>query len=383
MITPIARYGTLAACLFGAAFFLSGAVRHAEREFSANALTYASPVTDIRPLRLRHTIAAMSLEEKIGQMMMVSIPAPTLPDKIAAWLSGHHIGGVVLLGKNVQNRAQIETLIRDMQVRGRTQRMPPFFIAVDQEGGAISRFRFLEEMRPQNALKDTDMAYTAAKRRGEELRKLGVNVNFSPVVDVAESTNNFIRDRAFGGDAAQVAALGSAMIRGYQDADVIAVPKHFPGHGGTIVDSHRRLPTITRDQAAWDEHLLPFREASAARAGMMMTAHVLAPAIDPENPASISPAFGRILREDIGYSGIVITDDLAMGAISRSYGIPDAAVRAASAGADILLAVEALEQYDGIYQALLAAVRRGDIGAVRIDASVMRILALKEAFLKK
>lgn len=380
MTAAVAKYAILLTVLVSTTGLLVGAARHADREFSAEALAALRPAPESRMRHVRAAVAAMTLEEKIGQMMMVSIPAPALSDGTAAWLASHHVGGVILLGKNVRDRAQTMTLTRDLQARGRAASAPPLLVGVDQEGGIVSRFRFLEEMRPQRELHNADAAYAAAAHRGAELRALGVNVNFSPVLDVAASPDDFIAHRAFRGDAAAVAARGSAMIRGYHDAGIIAVPKHFPGHGGTRTDSHRTLPVVTRQGAAWDAHLLPFREAIAAGARIIMTGHLLIPARDPKYPASISRVFGRMLREDMGYAGVVMTDDLAMGAVGSAYALPDAAVAAAAAGADIILAVDVSGQYDGIYAALLAAAERGDLKTADINASVMRILALKESF---
>lgn len=381
MTARLAGYGVLAACLAGIAFLLTGAARHAGSEFSDEALASSRPAYATSSLHLRRTVAAMSLEQKIGQMMMVSIPAAELSDETAAWLASHHIGGIILLGKNVRDRAQTISLIHDVQDRGRAADAPALFIAADQEGGAISRFRFLDEMRSQQSLGDGEAAYAAAKRRGKELKALGVNVNFSPVMDIALSADDFIADRTFRGDASTVASLGASMIRGYRDAGVIAVPKHFPGHGETIVDSHRTLPTVARNVPEQDPHLLPFREAIATGARMLMTGHIFSPKTDPEYPASISRIFSRMLREDLGYGGVVITDDLAMGAIRGTHTPPDAAVRAATAGADILLVVDAPQMYNKVYDALLSAARESVLDVSAIDTSVMRILTLKKAFL--
>ncbi len=273
-------------------------------------------------------------------------------------------------------------MIRDLQEKARDPTEPPFFIAADQEGNPVSRFLFLTALTGQRAIGDEARAFAIAQKRGEELRGLGVNINFAPVLDVASSSADFIFKRAFQGDAAHIAALGAAMVRGYEEAGIIAVAKHFPGHGGTSVDSHKNLPIVSRNADASASALLPFRAAVKDNVPMVMAGHIKVPEIDALYPASLSSPAIAMVRSGLGFHGVIITDDMGMGAIRRSYPLPDASVRAVEAGADIVLVVRSFQDYDTIYQAFKVAIVGGAISEKRINQSVGRILSLKEKYLK-
>ncbi|MFY9462890.1 MAG: glycoside hydrolase family 3 N-terminal domain-containing protein [Candidatus Sungiibacteriota bacterium] len=365
-----------------AIFFVNERVRGAKDKTRAVAEAPARSAEEMHNIIIEKKIAAMSVEEKIGVMMMVAIPGTSLTPETTAWLRTHYIGGVILLGSNVRTESQVAELILDLQDKARLPDAPPLFIAVDQEGGAVSRFRFLKELTAQNDMADVARAAAVARVRGGELKALGININFSPVLDIASSAQDFITSRAFRGVATQVAALGAAMIRGYGEGGIIAVAKHFPGHGGTRVDSHKNLPTVSRNASRTRDALRPFREAVKVNIPMVMVGHIKIPEIDSTYPSSLSPAAMQILRSDIGFNGIIITDDLGMGAITRSFSLTDAAVQSVRAGADIVLVVRAIADYNKIYAALMSAVRSGDISESQINQSVSRILLLKEKYLK-
>lgn len=352
----------------------------ASREFDAAAQAAASLLLDSPHVRLEKKVAAMSIEEKIGQMMMVAIPGTIFAPEIGAWIREHHIGGVILLGNNVRTKMQVTQLISDIQRDARTSNDPLLFIAVDQEGGKVSRFLFLDELTGQQDITNADQAFAVARTRGKELKKMGVNINFSPVLDVASSSQDFISSRAFKGDDTQVADFGTAMLRGYREAGIISTAKHFPGHGSTSVDSHKKLPTVSRNAKDMELAFVPFRKVIEENVPIVMAGHIKVPLIDLEHPASLSPRAVNILRNEMKYRGIIITDDLGMGAITTSYTVSEAAVRSIQAGVDIVLAVRNIADYNKIYEALRDAVRRGDISEYRINQSVMRILFLKEKF---
>lgn len=351
-------------------------------ELAADSAATAALSADSSSLARRRKITAMSTEEKIGQMMMVSIPDAILSPQTTEWLRARHIGGIILLGQNTHTKERAAALIRDLQKKARDPADSPLFIAADQEGGAVSRFPFLKELTAQKDIATPKAAFDVGQARAEELRALGVNINFSPVLDVASSSTDFIFGRAFGGNAELVGILGSAMIRGYEKGGIISVAKHFPGHGGTQTDSHKNLPTVSRAASAAADAALPFREAIKENVAMVMVGHIKIPEIDSEYPASLSPVAITILRSDLGFNGVIITDDLGMGAITKSYSIPDAAVQSVKAGADIVLVVRTLADYDKIYAALLDAVRRGEINEKRINQSFARIISLKERYVK-
>ncbi len=371
----------LSALVLATAFLLSEMETFTSKETMHAASAAFSSLHNRRATELGRKISELSIEQKIGQMMMVSIPGSSLSTTTGQWLRERHIGGVILLGKNVVSAEQTKKLIRQLQDNAAQAGDPLLLIGVDQEGGIVSRFRFLHELTAQRDILDTETAFRVGLSRGKELRELGVNVNFSPVLDVTSSSRDFIFSRTFRGNAEQVALLGEAMIRGYKQAGIISVAKHFPGHGGTAVDSHKDLPVKNSTYAGLVNELQPFRQAVLAGVPMVMPGHIKFPRIDKQYPASFSPIIIRkMLRGDLGYQGVVITDDLGMGAIMRTYDLAGAGLRAVKAGDDIVLAVRSLPEYDKIYMRLISAVRRGEITEQRFDESVWRIMLLKEKF---
>lgn len=378
-----AKWVVFLSVAFTVTFALVAAITAASRQFESDAAIAAASLPNPSLLKIRRQIAGMGVAEKIGQLMMVSIPDQKLSERSAAWLEEHQIGGVILLGRNVKSAEQVQRLTADLGRAASRANMPTFFIAVDQEGGSVVRFPFLAERTAQRDIIKEDQAFDIARRRGRELAGLGVNVNFSPVLDIAVSREDFIYPRTFRGDARAVANLGQAMIRGYRAGGVLAVAKHFPGHGGTGVDSHRALPGLLLTNAELSNRIEPFRAAISEGIGMIMAGHLNIPAVDSERPASLSrSAVAGLLRQELVYNGVVITDDLGMGAITNSYALPDAAVMAVQAGADIVLVVSDFETAKRIHGTLRRAVEIGVISERRIDESVRRILLLKGALKK-
>ena len=364
---------------FATAALLLSRISAASDDFLILSAITATPLSPRKLLVVQHRIAAMTTEEKIGQMMMVSIPGTTLTPVVAAWLKEHHIGGVVLLGSNIITATQTKTLIHDLQTQARSANDPLFFIAVDQEGGIVSRFPFLNQMTAQKDIKDKDEAERVAYERGKELRDLGVNINFSPVLDIPQSSKDFIANRSFSGNAKTVASKGTGMIQGYTQAGIIATPKHFPGHGGTFIDSHKNLPILDDRIQPWQKRILPFREAITQGATLIMVGHLLAPSLDFEYPATLSSRIMTdVLRKDMGYLGVIITDDLAMGAITKSHTLPDGALRATNAGADILLMMQHTPAHTAVFDALIHAVDTGKISPQHLNQHLIRILLLKK-----
>jgi len=364
-----------AVVVIGAAVFVQSVLPQHASSPSDVGLTLPPPA----PFTVRYQIEAMTLREKIGQLFMVSFSGTVLDDQTVAWMREYAIGGVILLGGNVESEEQTKSLIADLKERISKELPSPLLIAVDQEGGTVSRFRWNGyEARAQKDVGNGDDAYALARLRAKELRALGIHMNFSPVLDSAKSKNDFIYERAFRGDVHTVAALGTRMIQGYLDGGIIPVAKHYPGHGDTSVDSHKKLPVTKRDGAGWREHLLPFKEAVKAGVPAIMTAHVLVPLIDPAYPASISKSIvADILRSGLGFRGVVVSDDLGMGALTSTYTFPDIALRALDAGTDILLVVRDKNTYKSMIDAIEQAITIGSMSETRLDESLERILLLK------
>ncbi|MFW5807810.1 MAG: beta-N-acetylhexosaminidase [Spirochaetota bacterium] len=329
----------------------------------------------------------MSIERKIGQMLMVGVPGTVINHTMKKMIRDYHAGGFIFFGYNCDNKEQITGLAGSLQDYSVTQGGLPLFISIDQEGGRVVRItdgvtQFPGSMAFGSA-NDEQIVRNAARITGIQLRLLGINMNLMPDIDVNNNPDNpVINTRAFGSRPEHVARLGSAYIRGIQASRCMAVAKHFPGHGDTHVDSHVSLPQIDFTRERLDAvELVPFRAAVTANCSAVMSAHIRYPRIDPSPyPATLSRRFlTGILREEMEYDGLVMTDDLEMGAIASNMGIGEAAVRAVKAGADIILVTTHFNTHK-ICTALTDAVKKGEISQERINASVGRILRAKREY---
>ncbi len=319
-------------------------------------------------------VSKMSLDQKIGQLLIIGFEHPYLDDHIKKMISQYQIGGINLLKRNVQNADQIRKLTKDLQ----TLSSLPLFIATDQEGGVVNRFSFLSELTPQTKIKDVPGAENVAFRRGLELKALGINMNFSPVVDYVSSKATYLYGRTFGNTAEITGELGSAMVRGYKRAGIIPVAKHFPGYGNVTLDPHKNQVTLaTLSSDNFIQNISPFKKVvEDDPMNPIMTAHIVIPAIANE-PATLSPEFlTTILRKEFGFKGVIITDDLEM--ISAGRVIEESAVEAIRAGADIIISTYTPSLQIKIFNRLKMAVSSGEISEKRLNESVVRILKLKE-----
>jgi beta-N-acetylhexosaminidase len=279
-----------------------------------------------------------------GQLFMVGLPGPR-PDPIARELIRDlGVGGVILFARNIEAPEQVWELIRDLQELAQAARGRPLLVAVDQEGGPVQRLKAPFTLIP--GARELGLAATPAEvealfqRVGRELASVGVNMNLAPVLDVARSPECPLWERSFGPDPERVAALGVAALRGLLAGGLCPVAKHFPGLGDTVRDSHVELPTATSPDPRRQADLIPFAAAVGAGVPAVMTAHVRIPAWD-EQPGTLSAvAIQGWLRQTLGFSGVVMTDDLEMGAIREQTAVPQAARQALTAGADLLLICE-------------------------------------------
>ncbi len=332
----------------------------------------------------------MTLQDQIGQMLLLGWSGPypaTVNAHADRLLTELRAGGIILMGRNIGPPDVLARTIAQMQQRASECGLPPLFVAVDQEGGRVSRLAPPHYARPPAAREighanSPESARAWAAQIGSELRALGFNGDFAPVLDVDNNpANPVIGDRALSHDPQTVARLGAAAVRGFQeDAGIMACGKHFPGHGDTDTDSHHALPVIAHSRARLEQvELVPFRAALNAGAGAIMTAHILFPALDAVLPATLSPAIlTGLLREEMGFDGLVITDDLEMQGVAQKWGPSEAAVLAVLAGADILLCCHTEQTQRGIQAALLAAAQSGRITQARLDQSLARIHAAKQ-----
>jgi len=314
-----------------------------------------------------------------GTLLMVGIPGPGLDRATRRRLAGLHPGGIILFRRNVRSLAQLRRLCTDLH-----RAYPGILIGIDHEGGRVNRlpppFTAFPPAATVAAAGSPRVAFAVGRAMGRELASVGIDIDFAPVLDVlTHPRNRVIGDRAFGRAPAQVATLGLALARGLRAGGVVPCGKHFPGHGATRGDSHVVLPRVNRsrrDLARID--LLPFRRAVAARIPCIMTAHVLYPALDRSSPASLSfPIVTGILRRALGFRGVIVSDDLEMGAVAQRLSPEDAAVRAVAAGTDMLLVCADLGVAERARDGLAAALADGRVPQTRVREAAARIAKLR------
>lgn len=343
-----------------------------------------TPIEEIDPIK--EQIKEMSLEEKIGQIVMVGLEDYTLDDNSRKMIENYYVGGFIIFSKNVEDSAQLLSLINSLKETNSKNRIP-LFISIDEEGGRVSRIpkeiKKLPANRKIGQMNNKELSYKIGTILAEELNMFGFNMDFAPVLDINSNPKNpVIGDRAFGAEPDIVSNLGIQTMKGIQSGRVISVIKHFPGHGDTSVDSHVGLPTIDHDlERLKSFELVPFKEAIDNEADAVMVAHILLSKIDSDYPSSLSKTvITNILREDLGFDGVVITDDMTMGAISENYEIGNAAIKAINAGSDIVLVAHGFENSITVIDSIKAAVENGVIPGERLDESVYRVLKLKQKY---
>ena len=351
--------------------------------------------------QLRSLISRMTLPEKVGQLFVMRVygHSATAPDQAdidanlseigvrtaAELIAKYHVGGIIYFtwAHNTRDPHQIADLSNGIQKASLSQpRGLPVLVATDQEHGIVCRVGAPATLFPGamaiGAGGSRTDARTLGRISGAELRAMGVNQDYSPDADVnVNPANPVIGVRSFGADPDAVAALVAAEVKGYQSSQVAATAKHFPGHGDTAVDSHFGFPVITHSREVWEAlDAVPFRAAVKAGIGSIMTAHIMVPALDDSgDPATLShPILTGILRGELGYDGVVITDSLGMEGVRQKYGDDRVPVLALKAGVDQLLNPPSL---DVAWNAVLKAVQGGELTEARLDESILRVLRLK------
>lgn len=330
----------------------------------------------------------LTLQEKIGQLLMVGfVGTSEVPTGMQELIREYNLGGAIYFSRNVQSPAQLTNLSMQLQQLAKESSAGlPLFVSIDQEGGIVSRLPGSATIFPGNmalgAVNDPDLVYEMGRAVAQELKALGVNINLAPVLDVNNNpANPVIGVRSYGENPELVSRLGVAYIRGLQEEGVLACGKHFPGHGDTGFDSHLALSSVPHArERLFEVEMKPFQEAIAAGLASIMSAHVIFPAFEPDGvPATLS---GRVLtdllRKELGFDGLLMTDCMEMQAIAGHYGPAEAAVRAIEAGVDLVLVSHTLEMQKDSYRGILEAVKMGRINEARIDESVARILKWKE-----
>ncbi len=324
-----------------------------------------------------------TLEEKIGQMLVVGFHGHEPPQHILNWLREGRVGGVILFARNIDTPEQVAELTDALHEAARR----PILVAIDQEGGIVARLRggFIESPGAMalGAADDTRLTEEVSAVLAAEMRALGANWNLAPAIDLTHNIHNpSVGVRSLGSDLEHVKRHALAQVRGFQGAGVAATAKHFPGKANTPVDPHVELPIIEGPlEDIWDTDLVPFRAVSDAGVAAVMITHVQFKALEPEYPSTLSPRIiGGLLRRDIGYTGLVTTDCMEMKAVTDAYGPGESAVLAAKAGANTILFSHTREHQEAAYDALLDAARTGRLSKEQVDYSVDRITEMKRRF---
>lgn len=324
-------------------------------------------------------VASMSQTEKLGQMMMIGIQGTKVDDDSLYMLNQYHMGGVILLDRNMKSPEQVKQLTSDLQAQSNEK--VPLFIGIDEEGGDV--VRMAEKLTPPPSQKeigatgDIEQARTWAIKTAKSLKDMGINVNFAPVADVGSNDK-----RSYSTDTNTVIDFVRAATKGYQQENIIYSLKHFPGIGKGKVDSHVDSSNIdVVKEVLMTEDIIPFKtiiDENDPNDYFILVSHLKYPALDEEYPASLSSKIMTdLLRNEFGYKGIIITDDMEMGAVANHNDFRSIGVKAVKAGADIVLVCHEYEHQQEVYLGLLDAVNSGEISQERIDESVKRIIKVK------
>jgi beta-N-acetylhexosaminidase len=326
---------------------------------------------------------------RVGERFMVGFDGHAASPDVKRMIRDFGVGHVVLFERNVDAPEQVAELVRELQVVARDAgHTLPLLVAVDQEGGRVARLRepwtVWPPMRAVGRIGSEDMARKVGAALAAELSACGIRYDFAPDVDVDTNPNNpIIGDRSFGDDPGLVGRLGAAVVRGLQESGVAACAKHFPGHGDTDVDSHLELPAVDHPRSRLDEvELPPFRAAIEAGVASIMTAHVLVRTLDEEVPATLSPrVVNGLLRKEMRFDGVVVSDDLEMKAVATHWGVGPSAVKAAQAGCDLLPVCASVEAQVEAIESVIRALEAEALSWSAMDDACARIRRMKERYL--
>jgi beta-N-acetylhexosaminidase len=326
---------------------------------------------------------------RVGERFMVGFHGQAASPDIKRMIREYGVGHVVLFERNVDAPEQVAELVRELQVVARDAgHTLPLLLAVDQEGGRVARLRepwtVWPPMRAVGRIGSEEVARKVGAALAAELSACGIRYDFAPDVDVDTNPKNpIIGDRSFGDDPGLVGRMGAAVIRGLQEGGVAACAKHFPGHGDTDVDSHLELPAVDHPRSRLDEvELPPFRRAIEAGVASIMTAHVVVRSLDEGLPATLSPrVVDALLRQEMKYGGVIVSDDLEMKAVAERWGVGPSAVKAAQAGCDLLPVCSSVDAQVEAIESVIRALEAETVSWSAMDDACARIRRLKETFL--
>ena len=372
----------VAATMIGALALTTGCGLHNPFTSKAEPVTYESVAqSELSPEeKVDKLVANMSDADKVGQLLMIGIHGKTLNDDAKFMLNEYRVSGIILFDRNMESKDQVKSLIADINKTGKSAGLTPLFIGIDQEGGAVARMEDqLIKVPPAEELgkEPIEQAVSLAKQSGTELKDLGFNINFAPVADLGLTYG-----RSFSTNPDEAVRYASAVGKAYDEAGLWYSYKHFPGIGKTDVDLHADTSVVpVSKETLLNEDTKVFVDLikqSKPNTYAIMVSHAMYPQIDADHPSSLSKAIiTDWLRKDMGYNGVVVTDDMDMGALAKHYTFGDMAVQSILAGSDILLVCHEYEHMQEAYNGLMKAVKDGRISKERLDESVKRILLMK------
>ena len=372
----------VAATMIGALALTTGCGLHNPFTSKAEPVTYESVVqSELSPeQKVDKLVANMSDADKVGQLMMIGIHGKSLNDDAKFMLNEYRVGGIILFDRNMESKDQVKTLITDINKAGKSAGLTPLFLGIDQEGGAVARMddKLIKVPPAEEVGKEpVEQAAALAKEVGTELKDLGFNINFAPVADLGLTYG-----RSYSTNPDEVVRYASAVGKSYDEAGLWYSYKHFPGIGKTDVDLHADtsiVPVSKETLLSEDTKVfVDLIKQSKPNTYTIMVSHAMYPQIDPDHPSSLSKTIiTDWLRKDMGYNGVVVTDDMDMGALAKHYTFGDMAVQSILAGSDIMLVCHEYEHMQEDYNGLMKAVKDGRISKERLDESVKRILLMK------
>ncbi|QQY78986.1 beta-N-acetylhexosaminidase [Keratinibaculum paraultunense] len=335
---------------------------------------------------IQESIENMDLDEKIGQLFIVGFNGTSMDNWLMSIIEDYHIGGFILFRHNMLNVDQTIKLLNDLKEENKINPVP-LFLSIDEEGGRVKRlpspFLNMPSAKQIGNIDDKDISYQYGKILAKRIKSLGFNMNFAPVFDINSNFKNLvIGDRSFGSNVDVVIHNGIQVMKGISSENIIPIIKHFPGHGDTSIDSHKDIPVVDKDlNELKDLELVPFLEGIKVGADGIMIGHIMFPKIDDIYPASLSKEIiTNLLRKKLSFNGVIISDDMTMGAITRNYALEDAAVKYLKAGGDILLIGSGEENVINVIHRIKDEVKNGNITEEELNEKLYRILELKEKY---
>lgn len=341
-------------------------------------------VVEVDPIE--ELIKTMTLEEKIGQLLIVGKEGLELNDDDKAQIDNNKVGGFIFFARNIDSEKQVVEMLQNLNEYN-SKNKTPLFLSIDEEGGKVTRlskiYKSLPEAKVIGEKDNKEISFQFGEVLGIMLKDLGFNLDFAPVLDInSNSKNPVIGSRAFGSTVDKVVNNGIEVFHGIKSTGIIASVKHFPGHGDTSVDSHVDLPLVDKSYLQLDSlELIPFKEAIKNEVDMIMVAHILFPQIDPELPATMSEKVIKdILRDKLQFKGLIVSDDMTMGAIERNYSIEEASGKFIKNGGDIVLVCHGKDNPSIVIQKIKDLIENEEMEIEELDKKVYRILSLKQEY---